>query len=532
GDASSRGLGSVTCTISFTVPGRYVITTTRSASRRDSSMPCVTNTMVCFNSVQMRSNSSCIERRVNASSAPNGSSINNIGASSASARASATRCRIPPERSFGKRSPKPRSASFPNSASAFSRAPGSPRICSPNATFSRTVIQGKSAYSWNTMARAGSGSWTGLPKARISPELGRVNPAMALSRVDLPQPEGPSRQTNSPAATSRSIRSKATMPPNSLRTLRTWMAASGMLEPAVPAEQAIVDPRHHGVDAETDHADGDHAGEDLVAPEILAGFEDPVSKATVDGDHLRHDHHDERHADPDAHSGEDGGHRCGEEDAPKECPPRCPEVLRRADVDRVHVADAGDGVHQHWKERAERDEEEGGRVPQPEPENGKRDVGDGRDGAEQLHQRVEHFIDAVARSHPEAERQRKAGADGEADRDAQERRGGIPRQLAGADVVGEGGVLQRVLVLLGGELPAEHLLAHVLLRLLGIVDELLGGLDEALHRPQRDVAVGVELLGHHQRADRLFERRVVRLHQLDRVTLPDGLRGLGLALAD
>src|ERR1700730_14635345 len=435
GFASSRGRGSATVTIFFTVPGRYVITTTRSASSSDSSMPCVTNTMVCWSSVQIRSNSSCIERLVSASSAPKGSSISSIGASRARQRASATRWRIPPDRSLGNRSPNPRRASLSSSASALARASRSPRMRSPHATFSRTVIQGNSAYSWNTIARSGCGSRTRLPKARISPEVGCVNPAMAFSSVDLPQPDGPSRQTNSPLVTARSIRSRATMLPNLMPTPRIWRAGSGISEPAVPAQEAPVDAGHHGIDGQADHADGDHAGEDLVAPEVLARLEDAVSEPAVDGDHLRHDHHDERHADAHPETGEDRRHRAGKEHAPEERPGAGAEVLRRPHVDRVHAPDPRDGVHQHGEEGAQRDEEEGGRVAQPEPEDGERDVGDGRDGAQELDDRVEQLVDAVARAHPDAEGQGEPGPDHETHPYPQQGRHRVARQLPGNQVL-------------------------------------------------------------------------------------------------
>jgi hypothetical protein len=37
----------------------------------------------------------------------------------------------------------------------------------------------------------------------MEPAVGRVNPEISLSTVDLPQPEGPIRLTNSPLATLR-----------------------------------------------------------------------------------------------------------------------------------------------------------------------------------------------------------------------------------------------------------------------------------------------------------------------------------------
>src|ERR1700746_3684994 len=43
-----------------------------------------------------------------------------------------------------------------------------------------------------------------MPSTLIGPALGAVRPEINLSTVDLPQPDGPSRVTNSPFATVRS----------------------------------------------------------------------------------------------------------------------------------------------------------------------------------------------------------------------------------------------------------------------------------------------------------------------------------------
>src|SRR5690625_4300217 len=76
-----------------------------------------------------------------------------------------------------------------------------PRICRPNATLSSTDFQGKIAYSWNTTLLSGL---PGAPGRMVTlpPESG-VSPARMRRNVDLPQPEGPTMQTNSPSATSR-----------------------------------------------------------------------------------------------------------------------------------------------------------------------------------------------------------------------------------------------------------------------------------------------------------------------------------------
>ena len=75
---------------------------------------------------------------------------------------------------------------------------------SGKATFWRTVIHGNSErlYSWKTSAIVSGGPCTGVPSSRTSPAVGSSSPATHLSSVVLPQPDGPTMQTNSPAATS------------------------------------------------------------------------------------------------------------------------------------------------------------------------------------------------------------------------------------------------------------------------------------------------------------------------------------------
>ena len=51
---------------------------------------------------------------------------------------------------------------------------------------------------------AGAVALTRLPSISMSPEVASSRPAMMRSSVDLPQPEGPTKTTNSPSRTSRS----------------------------------------------------------------------------------------------------------------------------------------------------------------------------------------------------------------------------------------------------------------------------------------------------------------------------------------
>ena len=97
-----------------------------------------------------------------------------------------------------------------------------PLISRPKAMFCATVIQGNRAYSWNTMPRSGPGAATVRPSTSMPPRVGCEKPAMALSSVDFPQPDGPSRQTNSPRLMVKSMSLRATTsPPGTGKILST-----------------------------------------------------------------------------------------------------------------------------------------------------------------------------------------------------------------------------------------------------------------------------------------------------------------------
>ncbi|MNT18278.1 hypothetical protein D3C72_1534690 [compost metagenome] len=76
------------------------------------------------------------------------------------------------------------------------RSGGTPRLRSGKARFSATVMVSYTTGNWNTwaMLRACGDSWlTGLPSNSTSPWDGVSSPEMMLSKVDLPQPDGPSK---------------------------------------------------------------------------------------------------------------------------------------------------------------------------------------------------------------------------------------------------------------------------------------------------------------------------------------------------
>src|SRR5262249_37106737 len=95
-------------------------------------------------------------------------------------------------------------------------ARGTPWNTMPRLTFSNTVFQGNSAFSWNTKAMScGIGPATRLPATSTAPAVGVISPPLTLSKVDLPQPLGPIKQESSPRATSSEVS----------RSARTWRAS-------------------------------------------------------------------------------------------------------------------------------------------------------------------------------------------------------------------------------------------------------------------------------------------------------------------
>ena len=74
---------------------------------------------------------------------------------------------------------------------------------------------------------------TFLPPMRTSPSVGSSRPAMMLSKVDLPQPEGPTRMRNSPGATWMSTRRRTS-------TLLSPLPKR-LLMPAISSDDAMIE---------------------------------------------------------------------------------------------------------------------------------------------------------------------------------------------------------------------------------------------------------------------------------------------------
>ena len=144
-------------------------------------------------------------RRVSAvstSSAENGSSISSMLGWTTSARAKPTRWRMPPDSSRGiggSRSRRGRSGRWPPGR-ALRISAGHARASRPSSTFSQHGQPGKQR---EALEHHGDARRRARPRAgrdsRPRRRLGSDRPAMMRSRVDLPEPERPSRPTISPS---------------------------------------------------------------------------------------------------------------------------------------------------------------------------------------------------------------------------------------------------------------------------------------------------------------------------------------------
>ena len=74
----------------------------------------------------------------------------------------------------------------------------SPRRSRLKEIFFSAVSHGKSVGFWNTSPLLGEGPLISSPLTVTRPRVGVISPATRRSIVDFPQPDGPTRETNSP----------------------------------------------------------------------------------------------------------------------------------------------------------------------------------------------------------------------------------------------------------------------------------------------------------------------------------------------
>src|SRR5471032_1356991 len=161
------------------------------------------------------------------------------------------------------------------------------------------------------MPRPRSGPAIGLPHISAWPNEGFSKPAMMRSNVDLPQPDAPIRQTNSPLAIDRFAPLSAVIVWScSLKILETslisTMGSSAMMV-GTPAQEAIADGHDHAVREVARDADHDHAADDELGARKRAPVHDHCAEALRHAGHLA-DHDDEpRETKAEAQPGEDRG---------------------------------------------------------------------------------------------------------------------------------------------------------------------------------------------------------------------------------
>src|SRR5882762_195087 len=102
------------------------------------------------------------------------------------------------------------------------------------------------------MPRSGAGPAIGLPHIRALPRVALSKPATIRNNVDLPQPDAPIRQTNSPLLTLRFASRSASMrsPLNSNCLVKPLSSRIGTVASDIvraPAQQATAEPHHQPV---------------------------------------------------------------------------------------------------------------------------------------------------------------------------------------------------------------------------------------------------------------------------------------------
>src|SRR4051794_11591965 len=186
---------------------------------------------------------------VSGSRFPVGSSASSSSGRLTNARAIATRCCSPPESSPGLRCAFPVSPTRSRTSGTVRRITlGDLLITSrANATFSKTFFLGSSRKSWKTQPilrrRSGTFRFGILPTLRLStttvPLVGSSSRSSSRSTVDLPEPDGPMRNTNSPLSMPTETFSRAGRAPAgyTLETSSSRITGSDPTERSLPGRE-------------------------------------------------------------------------------------------------------------------------------------------------------------------------------------------------------------------------------------------------------------------------------------------------------
>src|SRR5215469_13842443 len=156
----------------------------------------------------------------------------------------------------------------------------------------------------------------GVPSTMTVPLSGRTNPAIRFNRVVFPQPDGPTRATNSPSRTLKLTFSTTSRGPLSDWKLLVRLRSSILVRIAPPDPPVSLQQAHQTIQGQSDQADNDHSGDhQVVTIPGVAGVHDHVAESGVQRDHFRRDDDQPCNAESYAHAHNDLRQYGGNDDA-------------------------------------------------------------------------------------------------------------------------------------------------------------------------------------------------------------------------
>ena len=321
-------------------------------------------------------------------------------------------------RAAARRSRRGRPARATRRRRGAARRAATPCSASGSSTLRRAVRHGSSASSWKTRARSASRPPTASRRRRRSarPAAGS-RPARARSRVDLPQPEGPSddqdlagrhvevdalddrlagvaqrerlgadRRRRTPGRTVRravaAMRGHAVAPVPRRGSQRVSRRPSSSTQPEVsqPSTPMVIMPTKH-------------AG--VVDDRV--GLPGAVADAELAGDHLRGDHADPRHAHADRQPAEDAGQDARAAPRSRSTCRRPPPIVQHGVLPHGRQRPHGvPGADQDREERRGEGDEDDALLVGGEQQDRHRHQRDRRDRPHHLEQRLQHVGEPAA----------------------------------------------------------------------------------------------------------------------------------------
>ena len=178
-----------------------------------------------------------------------------------------------------------------------------------------------------------------------------------------------------------------------------------------------------------DHGDAGH--HDVGVEEFARAEDHPAEAPGHGGEHLHRDQNAPglRQAEPQA--GEDVGQRAGQDHVAEQPPVVGAHGLRRAHPDFLHRLHAGPAVEDDRKRRHEADQQHGGEIAEPEPEQEQRRIGEAGDRRADAHQRQENILGPPRASHQHADGHAEHAGERKAGEQADHGLDGVMRQDAG-----------------------------------------------------------------------------------------------------